>query len=652
MYAFEWVSEYFSNKESRFKGLIGLVGIALGVWIVVYSYWRPFPTTQQANVVLGVGLCVYYLNRAHDAAIDGPESLRERIHLAYLLVVAVVILAISAYVHVSFWRWIEQGGMFLYTTTDLLVGAALIVITVDATFREFGKAIGGIILLGILYALTGDFLPGIIGHSGMTPERFIYRQTISLNGIFGVLLDLGSTWIAIFVVLAGIIQGHRGFDYIMEIVAVVAERSRSGLAQAAVVSSMIVGSMMGGAGANVATTGSFTIPVMKEHGFPPKFAASVESLASTGGQVMPPIMSIAAFLMADFTGVPYATIIVAGVIPVLMFYFTVMLSTQFKISKEDWDIKPVEIDLDVESRSRADFYVRTLQYLVPLVILVYLLVIARYSVMLTGFYSVMGFLAARLSYKVYRREIGEFLVHTAEGLEEGVRILASLLGILATLGILVDVVSFSGLANKLAIWIVLFAQQELLLVLLLAMAVSLLFGLGMPTPAAYVVVALILAPALVEVGFETLPAHYYVFYFAVLSNITPPVALAVAVACGISGSDFIQTCKETLVFSAPIFLIPFLFILNPELLYWEFPATLFKTFVFTTVIYALVITLIGYNGFRPVGYPERAALLGFAAVVTLFSEVELQLALAVAFVGYLALTRWVSPVKRVAQGIR
>lgn len=499
--------------ESVVKAIMLLLGIALAVWVIYFAYVRPMPAKQHTNIVLTVGLAIYYFDEIKTMLAEGIETAREHLVAVSFLIIAVFMLAAGTYVHIHFDRWMEWGRIFQYNRTDLVVGAGVVATVIHATYREYGRVLGGVVVLTVIYALYGNYVPGMAGHSGLTIEQFIYRQSIALEGAYGFLTVLGATWIAIFVIMAGVIQGHKGFDYLLEIATAVADKTRSGIAQAAVISSMVIGSMIGGAAANVATTGSFTIPMMRDHGLSGRFAAAAESLASTGGQILPPIMSIAAFLMADFTGIPYATIAIAGVIPALIYFGIVSLSIHYFIVKEGIEVKaqPVDIDMEHQSSSRLDFYAQTLLYATPLLILIYLLMIARYPIMLTGFWSIVGFLAVRALYKAYQRGPVEYASQTVDGLALGARNLAPFMAILAGLGIIIDILTFAGVANRLATWIILFSGEQFVFVLLLAMLVSVLFGLGMPTPAAYIVVALILAPALTQVGLEQLSAHFYVF---------------------------------------------------------------------------------------------------------------------------------------------
>lgn len=625
------------TPDAVLNGAIAVLGGAMAVWLLLYANGTvDFPRARHANLILGLGVAVYYLHCAIETYRGEHDDslLPRRPKFAYLLGLAIVILATTAFVHVEFWRWVEEGRVQQYTTVDLIVGGLIMFVVTEATFREYGRTLGSVVVAAVLYGLFGSYLPGVLSHSGLTVDRLIARETIVLDGVYGTLLTIGATWIAIFVLMAGVIDDHGGFDYLLKLASKAAARSRSGIAQSSVLASMFIGSMMGGAAANVATTGSFTIPMMIENGLPKRFAAAAESMASTGGQILPPIMSLAAFLMVDFTGVSYATIAVAGVIPAILFFATVSTSIHLYVLKNDLVVEDVD---DLPSfDSRRAMWLQTVQYIVPLLVLIYFLMILQYPPMLVGLYTIVGFLAIRGLVKLLQVDVKTFVLDTFRGFRTGAVMLAPYMAILASLGIVIDIVGYSGLANKIAIWVVLYAGDAFLLVLLLCMVVSLLFGLGMPTPAAYIVVALVLAPALTQVGLETLSAHFYVFYFAVFSAITPPVAVGVAVACGIADSGFVETTKETLKLGGPVFLIPFLFVSNPEILTWEFPATPIKAAVFLVAILALVSLLIGYNGRRTISLPERGLAVALFAVMAFAPTMVFQIAGAVAFLALFA----------------
>lgn len=592
-----------------------LVAVGMSLAIIAYAYGGlDLPQRQFANLVLGASVGLYYLIETRSLLNEGGLSSWERGKAAAFGLLAVTGLSAATYVHVSYWRWLERGRLGLYTDLDLLVGALLIFAVVDITYREYGRLLSGVIVLTILYGYFGALLPGLLAHPGMSPEDMIFRLTINLSGVYSFLLQLGATWIAIFIIFAGLLQGYKGFDYILELGSHVADRTRSGVAQTAVISSMIMGSMLGSSAANVATTGSFTIPLMKDQGIPPRIAAAIESTASTGGQILPPIMGAAAFIMADIIGVQYAKVAIGGIIPALLFYLTVTIGVHYLILKNGWHTSDSATNRD--RRSRRALLVHGVQYVVPLVVLVYLLMINQWGPLKSGLYTIAVLLVTRgVGGGLLRSDPVEFLTETVSGLRLGAENLAPFIALTGSLGIAISIITQTGLSQKIAINMVIIADGVFITTLIIAMFVGLLFGLGMPTPAAYVLVATIVAPALVELGVAKLSAHLFLFYFALLSAITPPIAVAVAVAVGIAGADFFSACLETIKLSGGVFLIPFMIIEHPSIVYWEFPETVFSVVLLSVACWAMVNALTGFNGSRRLSLAVRGAVGALALVV-------------------------------------
>ncbi|WP_165874809.1 TRAP transporter permease [Natrarchaeobius oligotrophus] len=588
--------------------MILLLAVGLSMWIIIFAYSGEFiPRQQHANIVLGLGLSVYYFNNAHTLLQRDTLELRERISLGVSLAFAVAILALTAYVHLNYYRWLESGRLLVYTDLDLLIGIGIITVVIDATFRKYGTILGLVILFVIGYGYFGQYFPGVLGHSGLTVEQIIRRQTINLTGIYGFLLQVGATWIAIFIIFAGLVEGHRGFDFILDLGERLAKRSKNAVVQTAVVSSMIMGTMMGSSASNVATTGSFTIPLMKDRGVPPKLAGAIESVASTGGQILPPIMGTAAFIMADIINVPFAEIAIAGLVPAALFYLSVVLSIHFIMVKKDIiGSSGIEFEESEESvTSRRELAITGIQYVVPLAVLVYVLMIQQVSPMAAGISSIGALLVTRFVFLTPQRQTKQFVTDTVDGLEKGGKNLAPFMAILASLGIVINIITVTGLAQRIATQLIAISGGQLLVFLVLAMIVSLLFGLGMPTPAAYVLVATILAPELVSLGVPQLSAHLFVFYFALLSAITPPVALAVAIACNISHTDFLATTKQALVIGGVAFIIPYIFVFNDEIIFLSVSETVPTLLILVVAIWMLTSAIVGHNGLGRISPVER-----------------------------------------------
>ncbi|MFC4436493.1 MULTISPECIES: TRAP transporter permease [Natrialbaceae] len=616
------------------------------------------------NVFLGVGLAAYYADYArsqlrdvaeqselHDGAADADEPgdgtadarsrrVRDRLRARYAridpaisIALAGVALASTAYVHVNFARLFEDAHLAGYTPVDIVVGTVLIFLAVDATRRAFGWVIAAVAVLSVLYAhwlviglvfLASNAVPvvdvpGLFRHTGMSWTDIARDGAISINGVYDPqLMGIGSTWVAIFIMFAGIAKAFGLMDFILAVGRELGTSLRTGVVQIAVISSMIMGSITGSAAANTATTGSFTIPMLKEQGVRDDFAASIEAVASAGGQMLPPVMGVAAFLMADILGVSYVQIIQAGTIPAALFYLSVCIAVHFTVLKFGW------ISSDLSSFDWR-LLLGGVHFAIPLFVLLYTLIYLRYTPLSSGLYTILSIFGVMIVKNVYEdgpdletaRATGR---QTLDGLSQGGLEMAPLVGVLAAMGLIVELLEGTGLTQGVATTIVGLGGGLLVVVLALAMLASILFGLGMPTPAAYILVVVLVAPGVIGMGVPELTTHMFVFYFAMLSAITPPVAISVAIGSRIAGTSFTKSCLQALRIGAPGFVIPFAFVTNNSLIYWA-PETLFAFPVVLLGTVGLIVATVGFDGAHDLDYPWRA-LYAVAAFAAMFGAVE------------------------------
>ena len=534
------------REDLTAKRVVRLLLYALGVitvlWHLYYAYQGAMPRQRHANIHLGLLMVVFYLS-----TLDfDPDGWRDHLNNGLSVTLLVAIAGATTYVHLNFWRWLNEARQnLLYTNTDLLIGAIIMLITIHATWRAYGRLLGLVVIGGLFYGWAGPLFPGILFHSGFGLERLVYMNSVAIGGVYGFILGVGSTWVAVFILFAGMIEGYGGLDYVTKVGRNVGSRLRSGVVQVAVVSSMLMGSITGSSAANVATTGSFTIPLMREEGVEGKYAAAIESIASTGGQILPPVMGSAAFLMADILGVSFFSILQSAILPALLFYITVAFVVHIAAIKNGWTTGFADLTEDEyeEESSTVRTLVDTLPYTGPLSVLIYTLVILRYDPMSAGMYGILAVLLGGILRDVTLdggnpQTVKSWGRRTIEGCKIGAENMAPLTAVLASLGIVISVITRTGFTQRFSLQMVALAGGVFILVLLLAMLASILFGMGMPTPAAYVVVAILTAPGLVRLGIRPITAHMFVFYFALLSTITPPVALSCAVGAGIAEARF------------------------------------------------------------------------------------------------------------------
>ncbi len=620
------------TPERVVRLLLYALGLITVGWHLYYAFQGAIPRQQHANIHLGLLLVVFYLS-----TLDfDPDGWRDHLHNGISVALVAAVAGATMYVHLNFWRWLNEARQQLvYTNTDIVIGGLIMLITIHATWRAYGRLLGMVVIGALFYGWAGPLFPGILFHGGFSLERLVYMNSVAIGGVYGFILGVGSTWVAVFILFAGIIEGYGGLDYVTRVGQSVGSRLRSGVVQVAVVSSMLMGSITGSSAANVATTGSFTIPLMREEGVEGKYAASIESIASTGGQILPPVMGSAAFLMADILGVSFFSILQSAILPALLFYITVAFVVHIAAIKNGWTsgssaLKEDEYD---EKSSILRTLVDTLPYTGPLTVLIYTLVVLRYDPMSAGMYAILSVILGGVIRDVVldggnMTTVKAWGRRTVEGCKIGAENMAPLTAVLASLGIVISVITQTGFTQRFSLQMISLAGGVFILVLLLAMLASILFGMGMPTPAAYVVVAILTAPGLVRLGIQPITAHMFVFYFALLSTITPPVALSCAVGAGIAEAKFWDVAKETMRLGLFAFVIPFTFALNQELIYWEGAKT-FTTFAAISIgMLLLGIALVGYDLRNDVPIWQRVIYFAAAGAIFFVPMYSAKLALA------------------------
>jgi TRAP transporter 4TM/12TM fusion protein len=483
---------------------------------------------------------------------SGSRSTLDRIVSGALLV-----LSVSACIHIFLLDPVlpmREGDIF---PVDVYFGLITIAAVLEATRRVTGWQLPLIALLFLVYAYIGPYLPGLFGHRGFSIDRIVYVVYLTTEGIFGMPLYVSSTFIVLFIILAAFLKETGIGEFFIDIAFGMFGRVRGGPAKVAVVASSFFGTFSGSALANVTGTGTFTIPLMIRTGFSPQFAAAVEAVASTGGQFMPPIMASVAFVMAEILGISYIKVAIAASIPALLYYTGIFAQVDFRAAKRGLKGVPKE-----ELPSVRKILVRNGHLLLPLVVLIYILGIKQLTPMRAAFWTIM----CTILVSAVRRSTRLNVPKTLEALKSGAIGTLSVATACASIGIIVGVLMLTGLGLKLSGMLVDIAQGSLLILLVLSMVTSLILGMGVPTLAAYLVLALVVAPALINMGVKPIAAHLFMFYFGIISCITPPVALAAYTAAGISGSDPMKTGYQAVRLGIAAFIVPFLFVYHPVLL--------------------------------------------------------------------------------------
>ncbi|HEV7436342.1 MAG TPA: TRAP transporter fused permease subunit [Pseudorhizobium sp.] len=445
------------------------------------------------------------------------------------------------------------------TTLDMVLTAALVLAVLELGRRTVGLIFPTLVLIGLAYALLGHLLPGQLGHRGF--DAAFVTETLFLGdlGIWGSLTGVAATVIAAFVLFGALLLHTGGGQAFMDLAMRLGGRQPGGAAKIATIASGLFGMISGSAVANVATTGNFTIPMMIRLKYPPAFAAAVEAVASTGGQIAPPIMGAAAFVMAEILGIPYVTIIVAAILPALLFYVSVFVTVHFVAERRGLAIVP-------EDELPAWGKILALRRILPTLLALSGLGVGIWlgrSISTSAFYGIVGLLIAFVATEAGKLSLGDMATKVVDGLEDAGKGLVIIGVLLAGAQVLVSMINLTGIGVTLSSMIVLLAGDSVVLVSLIVSVVCLVMGMGLPTTAAYVLVAAVLAPAMTAVGMDPLAAHLFVFYFATISVITPPVCVAVFVGAGIAKTPWLPAAGEAVRLGAVTYIVPFLLLLYP-----------------------------------------------------------------------------------------
>ena len=602
------------NLRLRFltlERLVTAVAVAMSVFLLYVVVFMPIVQDQIKIYAVMFSLVLFYLNELHTK----KHSLLSRV---FLIVLIVLSLASTIYMQVNFMQFVKMMGIMTLPAT--IVGTIILLVVWEASRRFFGLLIPIFVIVMMFYGYFGYLLPDPLYHGGISYARLIGYSTVFFRGILGKLAATGATLIIPLFIFANILDVMGGRKMFLRLGHILAGRFRSGPAQAAVVCSMLFGMISGSTAANVATTGSFTIPMMKSAGYKAEYAAAVEGVASTGGQFMPPVMGSVAFVMVGLLGIHYGTIAIAALVPALLFYLSIALAVELR-ARKDRIAPPEAVATD-------DTFLKVLkdnfQLLIGAGVLIYLLFI-RYPVSISvvyGILSIAGFALLRtlIQDKDKIQGIKFFIKNFVEGLAGAAKTGAPLFLFVCLVGVIVEMLTATGLAQKFSNALIDLSGGSFILLLIFTAIASIIFGMGMPSVSAYILVALLGAPALVQAGASLLSAHMFVFIISCLSAITPPVAINPMVACGIAKCGFWPAALTTVRLGLPAFILPFYFMYRPALLVVDarFASTMNAVLFAVLALVALVIASEGYL-FREVSITERVILI-IAAVLLLFPE--------------------------------
>jgi len=572
---------------------------------------RRFP----ARILLGLAVAwVLFHLAAAGFGLVGSHVLRS-VHLG-----GAIILTLCFQPLPRFWRWLDAllilavaaatlylvvrsdaillSNWFTHLWPERILGALMFAGLVEGVRRALGWGFVALIAVFVGYAVLGPYIPGTFGHRGLSFDRLIFSFYLGSQGVAGMLIGISASIVALFLIFGEILNASGAGNTFINVALRIGGSFRGGAGMVAVIGSAFMGMINGSAVANVASTGVLTIPLMRRLGFSRNLAGAIEAVASTGGQFMPPIMGPGAFLMAELLGISYLDVAVTALIPSTLFYIGLLLAVWLFAGKNG--LQPIPADM-IPSRAVAYAPLAMLALLLPIGALVGL-VIARFTVQYAVLCAILIAAAlfvvqAILRYK-QRQSDPDAVSPTRElarALDSSARNIAYVGMIIAAAQIIVAVINLTGLGVTLSQIIVSLGQSNLILSLVLTMGVAILLGMGMPTPAAYAVAAAVLGPPLARLGLEMLPAHLFIYYFACLAAITPPVASAVFAACAISRGSVIPTAGHAILLSLSLFLVPYLFVMDPVLLLrGSVPAIALAVVTSMLGVATLTLSTIGY----------------------------------------------------------
>lgn len=495
----------------------------------------------------------------------------------------------------------------LINNVDMIIGGIAIILVLEAARRVIGLPMVIISLVFIIYALIGRSIPGPLGHRGVRIGGLVQHLFFTTEGILGLPIQVSSTFIFMFLLFGAYLEKTGMGEFFIQLANSISGDSPGGPAKVAVISSACMGTLSGSSVANVVGTGSFTIPMMKKLGYKSEFAGAVEATASTGGQLMPPIMGAAAFLLAEITGAPYSKVILAALVPAALYYLGVFIGVHFEAKK--LGLKGIPKD----QIPKISFVLRQRgQLIIPIFVVVALLVSGWSPI-----YAALGAVVSTIICAAIKKETRLSFQDLLNGMVQGAKSALTVIAACACAGIIIGVVTKTGLGLKMGSILVGIAKGNLVLTLFFTMLTSLVLGIGVPTTANYVITSTIAAPAILMIkdasGAQLVPvlaAHLFVFYFGIIADVTPPVCLAAVAASGVAKSEPMKTGMQATRLAIGAFLIPYIFVISPELILINPNISIVPKLI--TAVLGMICVAVGLTGYfkRNMNIFERVLLIG------------------------------------------
>ncbi|MDA8701594.1 TRAP transporter permease [Candidatus Pelagibacter bacterium] len=579
------IESKISEDLSPTRNLTGLHLKIVGSIAIIWSlfqlwYASPFPFMFDIGMFKGLPARAIHLGFALTLAfLIYPISKRKKISIFDILISFIAAFC-CLYIYFFYDQLVNRGGILLSITiwekfnlpVELIIGSCGILILIEATRRVFGLPLVIIAICFLLFSYFGRYAPEIISHGGLSLNRLVGFQWLDQEAIFGIPIGVSVDFIFLFVLFGALLETAGGGKYFLDLAFAMVGKMRGGPAKAAILGSGMTGLISGSSIANTVTTGTFTIPIMKKTGFSKEKAGAIEVSSSVNGQLMPPVMGAAAFVMASFLGVTYFEVVKHAFLPAIISYVALFYISHLEALK--LNLKGMD-DVDVPNLKKT--FLSGLHFLIPIFVLIYMLVYLRFTASYSIFFATIALIIVNLGYILLKNQdfkvaIKTWFNQTIVGFEKGALNMVGVGIAIATAGIIVGAVGSTGLSTNLIIVIEFIARDNIVILLFLTIILCLILGMGLPTTANYVVVASLMATVLVDVGnasgfvFPLIAVHLFVFYFGLMADVTPPVGLASYAAAAISGGDPLKTGLQAFWYSLRTGILPIVFLFNHELL--------------------------------------------------------------------------------------
>lgn len=551
--------EQYDLETSKLRKLTGKVALFITIVAILMSAFHLFTAWHGTLLAMKQrSLHLIFAFTLGFALYPGfKKSSKDKIDITdWLLIILSV--GVWGYIFFNVEAIALKGGQM--STTDMVLGVLAVLLTLEVTRRVVGPELPIVTIVFLLFAYFGRHMPGIFAHRGFNVTRIVSHMYMTTEGIMGTPLGVSSTFVFMFILFGSFLDKTGVGEFFIDFAYALTGSTRSGPAMTSVLSSGLMGSISGSSVANTVTTGAFTIPLMKSVGYKPHYAGAVEATASTGGQIMPPVMGAAAFIMADFTGFPYISIVKAAIIPAVLYYIAVGTMVHLEACKLGLKGMPRESLPKVSNILKKQGYLT-----LPLIAIIFMLVKQYPPTMaaLTGI--VIGVIVA-MTVSLIKKDNSFTPKDILGAMEAGAKGAVGVACACACAGMIVGVVTLTGFGLKIAEVIVQIAQGRLIPTLLLTMISSIILGMGLPTTAKYIVLATMAVPAITKLGVNLMSAHLFILYFGVVADVTPPVALAAYAGAGIAGANSMKTGFQAFKLAIGAFIIPYIFVINPHLI--------------------------------------------------------------------------------------